>query len=147
MTAPKRLTRRSADGRLGGVCAGLAEYFDVDVTLVRVVWVVLSIVPGAIVGGLLAYLAAWMIMPDDRAAIARATGKRLTRSLTDRKIGGVCGGLAEYLDADATAVRLVWAIIAVVPGCIVFGIVAYLIAWFVVPPGRLPNAAAASSVA
>ncbi len=146
MGTPKRLTRRSADGRLGGVCAGLAEYFDVDVTLVRVAWVILSIVPGAVVGGLLAYLAAWVIMPDDHTAVLHA-GRRLTRSVTDRKIGGVCGGLAEYLGADATVVRLIWAIVTVVPGCIVLGIVAYLIAWFVVPPGTMPHAATASSVA
>src|SRR5579872_3125075 len=125
MSAPKRLTRRSADGRLGGVCAGLAEYFDVDVTLVRVAWVVLSIVPGGIVGGLLAYLAAWVIMPDDPTAAVQTTGRRLTRSATDRKVGGVCGGLAEYLNADATVVRLIWAIVTVVPGCIVLGVVAY----------------------
>ena len=147
MSAPKRLTRRSAEGRLGGVCSGLAEYFDVDVTLVRVAWVVLSIVPGAIVGGLLAYLAAWVVMPDDGAPVVHTTGRRLTRSLTDRRIGGVCGGLAEYLNADATVVRLIWAIVTVVPGCIVLGIIAYLIAWFVVPPGTIPHAAPASSVA
>jgi phage shock protein PspC (stress-responsive transcriptional regulator) len=147
MSTPKRLTRRSTDGRFGGVCAGLAEYFDVDVTLVRVAWVVLSIVPGAIVGGVLAYLAAWVIMPDDRAPLVHPGGRRLTRSVTDRKIGGVCGGLADYLNADATAVRLIWAIVTVVPGCIVLGIVAYLIAWFVIPPGTMPNAATASTVA
>src|SRR5262245_4922808 len=134
MNSPKRLARRSSEGRIAGVCAGLAEYFEVDVTLVRVGWVVLSIVPGGIVGGLLAYLAAWVVMPDDRTAAVHVAGKRLARSMTDRKLGGVCGGLAEYLDTDATVVRLIWAIAAVIPGCIVLGIAAYVIAWFVIPP-------------
>jgi len=53
--------------------------------------------------------------------------RRLMRSTTDSKIAGVCGGLAEYLGVDSTIVRLVWAILAVVPGGIVGGIVAYVV--------------------
>src|SRR4051794_38361708 len=48
---PRKLHRRSADGRLGGVCAGIADYLNADVTLVRLAWVVLSIFPGGFVGG------------------------------------------------------------------------------------------------
>ena len=44
----RRLTRQRANGKVAGVCAGLADYFDVDVVLVRAIWVVLSIVPGAV---------------------------------------------------------------------------------------------------
>jgi hypothetical protein len=43
----KRLTRLPASGRIAAVCSGLSDYFEVDVTLVRLAWVVLSIVPGA----------------------------------------------------------------------------------------------------
>ena len=64
MSPQKRLFRNSAAGRIAGVCAGIAEYLDTDVTLVRLAWVVLSIVPGGFVGGLVAYIAAWAIMPD-----------------------------------------------------------------------------------
>src|SRR5690349_5548811 len=104
MSSTKRLYRNSSAGRIAGVCAGIAEYLDADVTLVRLVWVVLSIVPGGFVGGLVAYLAAWAIMPDSSVrSIADAT-RRLTRSTTDRKLGGVCGGLAEYFAVDSTAV-------------------------------------------
>ena len=46
------------------------------------------------------------------------------RSATDSKIAGVCGGLAEYLGVDSTIVRLFWAVLAVVPGALVGGIVA-----------------------
>jgi phage shock protein C len=58
---------------------------------------------------------------------------RLTRSATDSKIAGVCGGIAEYLHTDSTLVRLVWAVLAVVPGCFVGGVVAYIIAWILLP--------------
>ena len=60
-STPRRLVRYSSAGRVAGVCAGIAEYLDTDVTLVRLAWVVLSIVPGAFLGGLLAYLAAWIV--------------------------------------------------------------------------------------
>ncbi len=55
---------RSRDGRmLAGVCAGVADYFGVDVTLVRVLWAVVSVLTGG--AGVLAYLAAWAIIPDE----------------------------------------------------------------------------------
>ena len=131
----RRLVRRSSAGRIAGVCAGIAEYLDTDVTLVRLAWVILSIVPGGIVGGLVAYVAAWIVMPDVPGAVTTGTvsGRRLTRSVVDRKIGGVCGGIAAYLDVDATAVRVAWAVLSIVPGCIVMGVFAYLVAWFIMP--------------
>lgn len=64
--------------------------------------------------------------------------KRLMRSATDCKIAGVCGGIAEYLETDPTIVRLVWAVLSVVPGGFVGGVVAYLIAWFIMPKAPLP---------
>ena len=147
MSSQKRLFRNPAAGRIAGVCAGIAEYFDTDVTLVRLAWVVLSIVPGGFVGGLVAYIAAWAIMPDASVpAGVDAVGRRLSRSRVDRKIAGVCGGIAEYLDVDSTLVRLIWAVLTVVPGAIVLGIVAYLVAWFIMPGSPAPHASIAPSV-
>ena len=135
---PRRLVRRSAVGRIAGVCAGIAEYLDTDVTLVRLAWVVLSIVPGAFFGGIIAYLAAWIVMPDAPGAepAAAPAGRRLTRSVIDRKLGGVCGGIAEYLDVDSTVVRVLWAVLSVVPGGIIMGVIAYFAAWFIIPDAR-----------
>ena len=130
----RRLTRRPADGKLGGVCAGLAEYFDADVALVRAAWIILSIWPGAIVLGIVAYLAAWVLMPRADSPAPAATRARLVRSHADRRIAGVCGGLAAYFDVDPTIVRVTWVIASIIVGAVVFGIVAYLVAWFVVPP-------------
>ena len=86
----RRLRRSTSEKRIAGVCGGLAEYFNVDVSLVRLAWVVLTIVPGAIFFGVLAYLAAWVLMPESKEVpVARsASAKRLARSATDRKIGG-----------------------------------------------------------
>jgi phage shock protein PspC (stress-responsive transcriptional regulator) len=148
MSSPKRLYRISSAGRIAGVCAGIAEYFDADVTLVRLAWVVLSIVPGTFVGGLVAYIAAWAIMTDSSIpASAETETRRLTRSTTNRKLAGVCGGLAEYFNVDATLVRVIWAILTIVPGCIVLGILAYLVAWFIMPDSPARHAVATPSVA
>ena len=139
-SSPRRLTRRPAEGKFGGVCAGLAAYFEVDVTFVRVAWIVLSIWPGAIVLGIAAYLVAWVLIPvaDVIDAPAR-TRKPLLRSRTDRRIGGVCGGLAEYFGADPTIVRVAWVVLTIVPCAIVFGVIAYLVAWLVIPPAPEPR--------
>jgi len=66
--------------------------------------------------------------------------KKLTRSRSDRKIAGVCGGLAKHLDMDPTLVRLVWVMLAIFVG---WGVVGYIIAWIVLPeePELLPSSA------
>ncbi len=64
------------------------------------------------------------------------------RSRTDRKIGGVCAGLAEYLDLDTSLVRILWFFITLACG-IVPGVVAYVLGWIIIPeqPLLLPVAA------
>jgi len=135
----RRLVRRPAEGKIAGVCAGLADYFNTDVALVRAAWVVLSIWPGAVVLGVVAYLAAWLLMPraDAVDSASAAPQPRLVRSRIDRRIAGVCGGLAEYFDVDPTIVRVSWVILSIVAGAVVFGVIAYLIAWFIIPPAPL----------
>ena len=125
--------RLPAQGRLAGVCAGLAAYLGLDVTVVRLAWVILTIFPGALIGGIIAYVVAWLIMPEGSAAPEDVPRSRLVRSISDRKIGGVCGGLAAYLGVDSTLVRLAVVILSIYPGAIVCGIIAYAIAWFVIP--------------
>jgi phage shock protein C len=63
----------------------------------------------------------------------RLMEKKLYRSQTDRKIAGVCGGIAEYFDIDSTLVRLGWILFLFAGGS---GILAYIIAWIVMPDGN-----------
>ncbi|WP_109126818.1 PspC domain-containing protein [Dyella sp. C11] len=58
--------------------------------------------------------------------------KRLHRSLTDKKIAGVCGGIAQYLGWDPTLVRLLWVILTLLGGS---GILIYIVLWIVMPEG------------
>jgi phage shock protein C len=73
----------------------------------------------------------------------RASHKKLTLSATDSKLGGVCGGIAEYLDVDPTIVRLIWVALSVVPGGLVGGALAYLLAWIIIPKAPVLVSAAA----
>jgi len=63
---PDRLTRPIADKKIAGVCAGFARYFAVDVTLVRVIWLILTIWPLPLLG-VISYIVAWIVMPKDLA--------------------------------------------------------------------------------
>ena len=55
---------------------------------------------------------------------------KLYRSRLNRKIGGVCGGLAEYFSIDPTILRLIWAVSILLFGT---GLLVYIIAWAVIP--------------
>jgi phage shock protein PspC (stress-responsive transcriptional regulator) len=55
--------------------------------------------------------------------------RRLYRSLSDKKIGGVCGGLAKYMDVDPTIIRIL-AVVGLLCGV---AFLAYIIAWMVIP--------------
>ena len=62
MEEKKRLTR-SNNKRIGGVCAGLAEYLDIDPTIVRIVWVLMVLFAGF---GILLYIILWLRMPKQQ---------------------------------------------------------------------------------
>lgn len=59
--------------------------------------------------------------------------KKLYKSNTEKKLCGVCGGIAEYFDFDVTLVRLAWVLFTLLGGS---GIVAYIIAALVIPDGE-----------
>ena len=56
--------------------------------------------------------------------------KKLHRSKVNKKIAGVCGGLAEYLNIDPTVVRLIWALLVLCAGT---GLLAYIVCALIIP--------------
>ena len=58
----KRLYKSSTEKKVCGVCGGIANYFDVDPTVIRLIWVIFTLVGGS---GLIAYIIAAIIMPDE----------------------------------------------------------------------------------
>jgi phage shock protein C len=60
-------------------------------------------------------------------------------ALADRRIAGVCGGIADYLNVDSTIVRLAWVVLSIWPGAIICGVLAYAVAWLVIPATPAPT--------
>lgn len=143
-SSSKRLERIPIEGKIAGVCAGIASYLETDVALVRALWILLSLVPGALIGGILAYAAAWLLMPVSLVPAAPTPTRRVVRPLGDRKVAGVCAGLGRYFNLDVTAVRLIWVVLSIYPGAIILGVIAYAIAWFIIPSEPHPTMATVS---
>jgi phage shock protein C len=61
MEEPRKLYRSRSQRMLAGVCGGLAEYFNVDATLIRVLFLILAVFGGT---GLVIYVVMWLIVPD-----------------------------------------------------------------------------------
>ena len=66
-TRPRRLMLDKSNKKVAGVCAGFARYFEVDIILMRVLWLAISLCTGV---GFIAYLVAWIVMPaSDRLTV------------------------------------------------------------------------------
>jgi phage shock protein C len=62
MDPARKLYRSKSDRKLAGICGGLAQYFNVDATLIRVLFVLLAVLGGS---GLVLYVAMWIIVPKE----------------------------------------------------------------------------------
>ena len=69
VTPPRRLSRPMYDKKIAGVCSGFARYFEVDVTLMRILWIIVALFTGV---GFIAYIIAWICMPKEYAPVATA---------------------------------------------------------------------------
>ena len=197
----RKLYRSQANRILGGVCGGIAEYFDIDPTLVRLIWVTISLFGGI---GVIVYIASLIIIPnnpeqtpsergenfikdkplfwgsiliviglflllrqfglfyqfrfwhipwqsiwaiiiiligilllynrtkvEDNVDVKPSSKKNLYRSKSQKMMGGVCGGLAEYFNFDVSIIRILWVIGTVISAGI--GIVVYIVMLLVFP--------------
>jgi phage shock protein PspC (stress-responsive transcriptional regulator) len=106
-TAPGkgRLYRDTNDKVLGGVCSGLAAYFRIDPSIIRIIFVVFTFSGGA---GFLLYLLMWIILPSKPLDHIAST-KRLYRNPEEKVIAGVASGIATYFDIAIWVPRLIFA--------------------------------------
>jgi len=92
----RRIRRVPAEGMLGGVAAGFARHFDIDVVWVRLAFVLTTVFAGGL--GLIVYLAAWIIVPADEGPTDSSTtapgGPRGLTTAGDRRRGPYLAGLA-----------------------------------------------------
>ncbi len=91
-TGHKRLYRNENDKVLGGVCSGLANYFNIDVVIARIIFVVL-LFSGI---GFLTYIIMWIAVPSKASAEIGGTRKKLFRDPDEKMIAGVCSGIGNY---------------------------------------------------
>jgi len=66
----KRFVRSTNDRKIAGVCAGVADYFDLDTTLVRVLWALATFIPGP---NIIAYLVIWLVAQEGPTGVARTS--------------------------------------------------------------------------
>lgn len=124
----KSLTRDSNNKILAGVCSGMANYFNLDPVVVRVIATILLFGLGA---SAFAYIALIFVIPQEstRGAFIRDENRKL--------LGGVCSGIAKYFDINLTALRII-GIALFLLSLITFGfamlLATYLILYFVMRP-------------
>lgn len=207
-----KLYRSQVDRMIAGVCGGFAEYFDVDSTLVRVIWLIFTVIGGI---GFIAYVACLFVMKEnpaqdgikekkpqntslivgigliifgfallssnfgwglfyfrpfhwhllrpwffnwdkfwpviiiiigvlyiyhvmskDKKSSENNEGefpaKKLTRSKTEKMLGGVCGGISEYLNIDPVLTRVLYIIFTLFSG-VFLGVIVYIILLIILP--------------
>lgn len=100
-----RLYRDADDKFLGGVCAGIAAYMNVDPTVVRLIFAIITF--GGFGLGFLLYIVLWIVLPTSK--VESYSGKRFFRNPDDRILGGVAGGLAAYFNKNAWTIRAIFA--------------------------------------
>ncbi len=128
----KKLYRFVEDRKIAGVCAGLGDYFDLDPVFFRLFFLA-SLLFGGL--GALAYLILWIMVPEKTGAQGEPRPlKRLRLSNSDRKIGGVCGGLGERFEIDPVLFRVAFILLALACG---LGILLYIALWLLIP--RTPS--------
>ena len=101
----KRLYRDTDDKVLGGVCSGIASYFGIDPTIVRLLFAIVTF--GGFGTGFLIYIALWILLP--KQSLRGQSARRLYRNPDDQMLGGVASGLAAYFHVPVRNVRLIFA--------------------------------------
>jgi len=127
-TAAKTLFRDQNRKILGGVCAGMANYFNVDAVWIRLIFALFTAAWGF---GLLVYIVMWIVVPGSFELEEPQVTKKMFRDSEKKVLGGVSGGLAAYFGIDIVIIRLIFVITACFGG---FGVVAYIVLWLVLPP-------------
>lgn len=99
-----RLYRDENHKLLGGVCAGIANYFGIDRLVVRILFILTA---GVMI---IPYIILWIAVPSSASQVIGSTRKRLFRDPENKIIAGVCSGLGMYFGVNAWIPRLLFLI-------------------------------------
>lgn len=106
-TTGKKLYRDENNKFLGGVCAGLGNYFGIDTSIVRILFVIFSFGFGF---GFITYLILWVAVPSSASTTIGSVRKRLFRDPDNKLIAGVCSGLSNYFGVNVWIPRILFII-------------------------------------
>lgn len=124
----KKLFRDERRRILGGVCAGVAHYFNIDPIWIRLVFVVLFL--GSYGTLALIYIVMWIVVPPNYNLSEDKKVRKMYRNPEGKVISGVSSGVATYFGIDVAIVRLLFVVFAVFGGA---GLLVYIILWIVLP--------------
>lgn len=127
----KKLCRERWDKKIGGVCGGLGQFLGIDPTIIRILFVLLCIFTG-VLPFLVIYIIAWIFIPLGPPVYIQFECTRLYRSVREKKIAGICGGIAEILKIDPTIIRIVALFALILTGFFPI-FIAYIIGIFIIP--------------
>jgi phage shock protein PspC (stress-responsive transcriptional regulator) len=153
----RRLYRDESNKVLGGVCSGIANWLNIDPTVVRILFAVIAF--GGFGSGILVYILLWIFLPTKN--LSAYIGKRMFRNPDDKVIGGVAGGMGAYFNINPSTIRWILAIpliLSVLKGMHFFGwnddfnifpslffggvtgtfIFVYIVLWIVLPEANSP---------
>ncbi|MFZ6010261.1 MAG: PspC domain-containing protein [Bacteroidota bacterium] len=129
-TPPKQLMRDQKRKILGGVCAGLANYFNIDALWIRLLFALFLFAYGI---PLLIYVIMWIMIPGSYDLDEPVVDKKMFRDRERKIISGVSGGVAAYLGIDIIAVRLLFVIFTIIGG---LGFFVYIVLWLILPEAK-----------
>jgi phage shock protein PspC (stress-responsive transcriptional regulator) len=127
---PKQLRRDQKRKILGGVCAGLGNYFNTDPLWIRLLFAALLFAYGFTA---LVYVVMWIVVPGSYELDEPEIGKKMFRDPQTKVIGGVSGGVAAYLGIDLILVRVLFILLTFAGG---LGLFLYIILWISLPEAR-----------
>jgi len=127
-TEPRRLYRDERRKILGGVCAGIGHYFNIDPVWPRLLLALLTLGTTGIF--LIIYIVMWLVLPA--AELEESKVKKMYRDPDKKVLGGVASGIAVFFNSDLALIRFLFVIMAFFG----FGIVIYIVLWIVLPEAK-----------
>lgn len=130
-TTSKKLYRDQKRKILGGVCAGLAHYFNIDPVWPRLLFALLVL--GSYGGLLLVYIILWVLLPASAELEEEEEVKKMFRDPEKKVIGGVASGVSVFFGIDITLVRVLFVVFTIIGG---IGFLTYIILWIALPEAK-----------
>jgi len=144
--APRKLVRDTKRKLLGGVCAGIAHYFNTDPLLIRLLFLFLFLglpAGGGMIGNgaeeifgpisgfiFIIYIACWVAFPGSDSLEEDKNLKKFYRDPDKKVVGGVAAGVAAYFGIDLGVVRFAWVLSILLFGS---GLLLYIVLWLITP--------------